>query len=206
MSTTSPERPYLLSTLTAAAGVAPVTFNAWRARNDLFPRTKGAKGWNRFSLAEIYTTYCVAGLTRQGLSAQIACDLGMALLPVFEQNEQPILLAETGRYVRLDWWNYRNAEGADLEIGVTQHHAGANIGDLGQGPFGQIMIIDMIAVMSNVLSTLNDLGAEGVMSSHDIGELVLEAADKVLGQSKLGLTQTQRAIRSLRQHLEKGDD
>lgn len=79
-------REYTASALCYVAGCEPETFKAWRRRNGLFPETKKAGSWSRFSLADMSAAKVVVDLTKSGVSAQRAVDIGMKLLPVIEKH------------------------------------------------------------------------------------------------------------------------
>lgn len=78
-------REYTASALCYVAGCELETFKAWRRRNGLFPETKKAGSWSRFSLADMSAAKVVVDLTRSGVSAQRAVDIAMKLLPVIEK-------------------------------------------------------------------------------------------------------------------------
>lgn len=76
---------YTQTVLLSAAKVSAVTFNTWRKRNGLFPRTSVDRKWNWYSMSEICVARAVVVMTRAGVGAQIAADAAMKLLPMFER-------------------------------------------------------------------------------------------------------------------------
>lgn len=77
-------REYLASAICYVADCEQATFRAWRRRNGLFPETKVAGGWNRFSLADMAVATLVSRLTSSGYGAQFAVNVAMKLLPIVE--------------------------------------------------------------------------------------------------------------------------
>ena len=59
----STAKRFTTSTLVAAAGCEVGTFHKWRVRNQLFPETQDAPGWNRFSIADVCVVRIIAVLT-----------------------------------------------------------------------------------------------------------------------------------------------
>jgi hypothetical protein len=57
------EKRFTTSTLVAAAGCEVGTFHKWRARNQLFPETQDATGWNKFSITDVCVVRIIAVLT-----------------------------------------------------------------------------------------------------------------------------------------------
>ncbi|AMM83987.1 hypothetical protein [Martelella sp. AD-3] len=96
---TAPEYIYPLSTMIEVVGVKQITFNKWRIRNGLFPRTKQEKGWSYYSVADICTATAVKGLIAQGAQAKFAIRAAMALLPRFEAMDK----AARGHKAEDDW-------------------------------------------------------------------------------------------------------
>jgi len=75
------EKVFFVSTLLTTVGCSPATFRAWRNRNGLFPETKDAGGWNKFSIVDVLLTDIVFHLTKAGISAQVAVDAAMISAP-----------------------------------------------------------------------------------------------------------------------------
>ncbi|MAZ83121.1 MAG: hypothetical protein CME90_05870 [Hoeflea sp.] len=69
----------------AIARVPTVTFNTWRKRNGLFPRTTADKSWNYYTGPEVMVARTVAIMSRAGLSPKVAIKAAMDLLPEFER-------------------------------------------------------------------------------------------------------------------------
>ena len=63
---------YTTATLAAASGCEAGTFHKWRARNDLFPSTKGQTGWNRWTALDICVVRAIVVLVEHGLPADDA--------------------------------------------------------------------------------------------------------------------------------------
>ena len=57
------EKRFTTSTLIAAADCEVGTFHKWRVRNQLFPETQDATGWNKFSIADVCVVRIIAVLT-----------------------------------------------------------------------------------------------------------------------------------------------
>jgi hypothetical protein len=57
------EKRFTTSTLVAAAGCEIGTFHKWRGRNQLFPETLDATGWNKFSITDVCVVRIIAVLT-----------------------------------------------------------------------------------------------------------------------------------------------
>ncbi|MEO1987443.1 MAG: hypothetical protein ABGX47_12490 [Martelella sp.] len=85
---TAPEYIYPVSTVIAVVGVKQITFNKWRTRNGLFPRTQQEKGWSYYSVADICVASAVKGMTAHGAQAKFATEAAMALLPRFEDMDR----------------------------------------------------------------------------------------------------------------------
>ena len=96
---TAPEYIYPLSTMIEVVGVKQITFNKWRIRNGLFPRTQQEKGWSYYSVADICTATAVKSLIAQGAQAKFAIRAAMALLPRFEAMDK----AARGAKAEDDW-------------------------------------------------------------------------------------------------------
>ena len=69
----------------AIARVPTVTFNTWRKRNGLFPRTTADKSLNYYTCPEVMVARTVAIMSRAGLSPKVAIKAAMDLLPEFER-------------------------------------------------------------------------------------------------------------------------
>lgn len=75
--------------LVDAIGVANITFNTWRKRNNLFPRTNSDRKWNKYTIAEVAASKIVKNLTSIGITAQKAVDVAMAILPILNVLADP---------------------------------------------------------------------------------------------------------------------
>jgi hypothetical protein len=75
------EKVFFASTLLTTVGCSPATFRAWRNRNGLFPETKDAGGWNKFSILDVLMADIVSHLTRAGIGAQLAVDVATISAP-----------------------------------------------------------------------------------------------------------------------------
>lgn len=172
-------RQYQLSTLCAAVGVKAVTFNTWRNRNGLFPRTQEEKGWKLYSMPEICATYCVLGMTAGGSSTQFAVDAAMALLPRFEaiyralkaDNDSDAALRDVIALVSVVHDPVpgkeigETASYIDLEFYSPQTPFSKAIS--GRMAWGTAKVVDLRDVFSDVLRELKELGAESVSSPEE---------------------------------------
>ena len=108
------EKRFTTSTLVAAADCEVGTFHKWRVRNQLFPETQDATGWNKFSIADICVVRLIAVLTAaHRLSADMSVNVAQRCAGAISD----LFRSERGRATRfLGIYPANRASDRDAEV------------------------------------------------------------------------------------------
>lgn len=76
---------YSQKELLEVALVGSVTFNAWRSRHGLFPRTRADRKWNYYRLEEVIAARALVVMRNAGMTTSMAIEAAMALVPMLDE-------------------------------------------------------------------------------------------------------------------------
>jgi hypothetical protein len=161
------EKLFTTSTLVAAAGCEVGTFHKWRVRNQLFPETMDATGWNRFSIADVCVVRTVAVLTA---THRLSADMSVNVAQRCAGPISDLFRSERGRATRFlgvypaNPASDRDAQvfavsedmsvGEAMRIGASAEHVS---GEWHEPMLGLLTIIDLHWIVIHVIQRIGML-------------------------------------------------